>query len=244
MLLLLPLAAEEVSAQSCGNGLCEAEEASDCLEDCGFCGDYRCDPCLENNQACTDDCLCGDFLCDVTESAETCPEDCLGSICGDLICDLNEECELDCLIASAPLCDGGPYCGDGLLDEGEACDDGNREDGDCCSSLCELESELGSCDDGDICNGQESCGATGCVPGQALRCDDEDDCTADSCDPESGCLHLELRDCVPDPSGAPVDGDEDDGDGDDSGLGGEPPGGDNPPIGTLGGGGCSLSLRP
>jgi cysteine-rich repeat protein len=229
-------------AQLCGNGLCESEEDSSCAFDCGSCGDLKCDPCLENDQICPSDCYCGDSYCDVTESPETCQEDCLGSICGDLICDFDEVCPLDCVTEAAPLCSGGSYCGDGLLDDGEACDDGNGDDGDCCSSLCEFEADLGSCDDDDVCNGQESCAATGCVPGTGLVCDDQDSCTADSCDPESGCLYLELRDCVPDPSGAPVDNDDDDGDGDeDSGVGGEEP---PPANGTLGGGGCSLSLRP
>lgn len=243
-LLLISLSGSGVFAQTCSNGLCEEGEDIDCPEDCGSCGDLKCDPCLENNQACAEDCYCGDFICDVTETAEDCPDDCLGSICGDLVCDFDEVCALDCIVETAPLCGGGAYCGDGLLDAGEVCDDGNQEDGDCCSALCEFEADLGSCDDDDVCNGQESCAATGCIPGSALNCDDQDNCSADSCDPESGCLHLELRDCVPDPSGEPVANDGEGGGGDDSGVGGEAPNGRGPSVGTLGGAGCSLSLRP
>jgi cysteine-rich repeat protein len=241
-LACLAMAASESRAQYCGNALCETDEEALCPEDCGYCGDLKCDPCMENSQSCAVDCYCGDFYCDATEAFESCPEDCMGSVCGDLVCDFDEDCVLDCVLESGPQCSGGPYCGDGLLDEGEACDDGNGEDGDCCSSLCEFEADLGSCDDDDVCNGQESCAVTGCVPGTAMVCDDQDDCTSDSCDPESGCLYLELQDCVPDPSGAPVDNDNDDGDGDeDSGVGGEGP---PPANGTLGGGGCSLIFRP
>jgi len=51
-----------------------------------------------------------------------------------------------------------------------------------------------SCDDGNPCNGIETCDtATGqCQPGQPLTCDDGDPCTADSCDPSGGCIHLPL----------------------------------------------------
>ncbi len=39
------------------------------------------------------------------------------------------------------------------------------------------------CDDGQFCNGRESCEpASGCVPGAAPTCDDRRDCTADYCD--------------------------------------------------------------
>ncbi|MEC9071205.1 MAG: hypothetical protein VX938_02455, partial [Myxococcota bacterium] len=48
------------------------------------------------------------------------------------------------------------------------------------------------CDDGDVCNGAESCialvnGFYGCSPGETLNCDDDDPNTADSCEPSGGC---------------------------------------------------------
>jgi len=51
-----------------------------------------------------------------------------------------------------------------------------------------------SCDDGNPCNGIETCDtATGqCQPGQPLTCDDGDPCTVDSCDPTAGCIFLPL----------------------------------------------------
>jgi len=51
-----------------------------------------------------------------------------------------------------------------------------------------------SCDDGNPCNGIETCDtATGqCQPGQPLTCDDGDPCTVDSCDPSGGCIFLPL----------------------------------------------------
>ena len=44
------------------------------------------------------------------------------------------------------------------------------------------------CGDWDICNGYESCDASGsCQPGPGEACEDHDPCTDDSCDAESGC---------------------------------------------------------
>ncbi|NUN16022.1 MAG: hypothetical protein HUU55_20535, partial [Myxococcales bacterium] len=49
------------------------------------------------------------------------------------------------------------------------------------------------CDDGDVCNGIESCDpATGCVSGTPLVCDDGNVCTTDTCDPVGGCVHTPI----------------------------------------------------
>lgn len=50
-----------------------------------------------------------------------------------------------------------------------------------------------TCDDGDPCNGVETCDATSgtCVPGSALPCDDGMACTTDSCMAGVGCQHDE-----------------------------------------------------
>ena len=46
------------------------------------------------------------------------------------------------------------------------------------------------CDDGDVCNGAETCDpATGCVAGTPLVCDDGNECTDDVCDPVDGCVY-------------------------------------------------------
>jgi hypothetical protein len=45
------------------------------------------------------------------------------------------------------------------------------------------------CDDGNVCNGAETCVAGACQPGTALNCDDANVCTTDSCVPASGCAH-------------------------------------------------------
>lgn len=49
----------------------------------------------------------------------------------------------------------------------------------------------GECDDGDLCNGAESCDPSSgtCAPGDAISCDDFDPCTADTCDSTGGCVN-------------------------------------------------------
>lgn len=42
------------------------------------------------------------------------------------------------------------------------------------------------CDDGDACNGAETCVGGSCQSGTPVNCDDSDACTADSCDPGTG----------------------------------------------------------
>src|SRR5204862_7074329 len=46
------------------------------------------------------------------------------------------------------------------------------------------------CDDGNFCNGLETCVDNQCTPGAAPSCDDHNGCTDDSCDPQLGCLHV------------------------------------------------------
>jgi hypothetical protein len=50
------------------------------------------------------------------------------------------------------------------------------------------------CDDGNVCNGGETCVAHTCHAGTLLGCDDGNPCTADSCNPGSGCLHAGVGD--------------------------------------------------
>jgi hypothetical protein len=69
------------------------------------------------------------------------------------------------------------------------------DDGDACNGVETCDALLGcvagtalTCDDGDACNGVETCDALlGCVAGAPLECDDGNACTVDSCDPALGC---------------------------------------------------------
>ncbi len=73
------------------------------------------------------------------------------SICGNALVDDGEQCDApgETGVYSTtivgrqctPICNFGPYCGDGILQTqyAEECDDGNNEDLDFCSSICQIE---------------------------------------------------------------------------------------------------------
>lgn len=66
--------------------------------------------------------------------------------------------------------DMGPTCGNGVLDPGEDCDDGaaNGHSGDACNQYCQFVCAVdANCDDGDVCNGAETCVDHACRPGSA-----------------------------------------------------------------------------
>jgi hypothetical protein len=53
-----------------------------------------------------------------------------------------------------------------------------------------------ACDDGNACDGVETCAAGVCQPGVPLACDDGNPCTADSCSPTLGCVHGAITGCA------------------------------------------------
>lgn len=73
------------------------------------------------------------------------------SICGNALVDDGEQCDVPGETGTysttivgrqcTPVCDFGPYCGDGILQTlyGEECDDGNNDDLDFCSAICKIE---------------------------------------------------------------------------------------------------------
>ena len=95
-------------------------------------------------------------------------------------CNGIELCEEGTCVAGVPLCDDGTEC------TTDSCD----EDSDSCT----FEPDHASCQDDDLCNGEELCVPTrGCVDGPRATCVDGDPCTVGFCDPETGC-GFELRD--------------------------------------------------
>jgi hypothetical protein len=48
------------------------------------------------------------------------------------------------------------------------------------------------CDDGDLCNGEETCQDGVCVSGTPLVCEDANACTVDDCDPAIGCTYAPI----------------------------------------------------
>ncbi len=151
-----------------------------------------------NGDGCDDDCT---LTCEVDADCDN------GDPCnGAETCDMNV-CAVGVLPADGTVdCDAGgmtgscysglcspPNCGNSMVDTGEDCDDGRngiQTDGcrDDCAYTCSDDSE---CDDGDACNGTETCDDTAhtCTEPADLDCDDTDDCTLDSCDVASGCVN-------------------------------------------------------
>ncbi|MDQ3177102.1 MAG: MopE-related protein [Actinomycetota bacterium] len=68
--------------------------------------------------------------------------------------------------------------------------------------------DLTECDDGDACNGGETCDAATCVAGTPPALDDGNACTADSCDPVTGPTHDPLPSGTPCADGDVCNGDE------------------------------------
>lgn len=121
------------------------------------CGDTICNG-TETFATCSNDCapVCGDAIC---TAGEDCPADCAaeGPVCGNFVCDAGESnatCPTDC----APV---GPVCGDGTCDVGEECAEDCGPVGPVCGD--------GTCDDGEEC--AEDCGAVGPVCGNFV-CED------------------------------------------------------------------------
>jgi hypothetical protein len=52
------------------------------------------------------------------------------------------------------------------------------------------------CPDANVCNGDETCLATACLPGTPPTCDDGDACTADGCNAVAGCVSSPIAGCL------------------------------------------------
>ncbi|MES1178300.1 MAG: hypothetical protein ABUL62_28520, partial [Myxococcales bacterium] len=99
--------------------------------------------------------------------------------------------------ADTNACNGVEVCQAGACTAGTAppIDDGNPCTADSCdpsSGVAHVPVAAGtSCSDGNACNGDETCSATGqCTTGPILTADDGNPCTEDACDPTLGLTHF------------------------------------------------------
>ena len=104
------------------------------------------------------------------------------------------------IMATAATCHHGVcragMCGDGTLDAGEQCDDHNLVDGDGCQRDCTFTCvDDAGCQDGNACNGNETCTVANhlCHPAATpLDCNDMNPCTNDSCNMMTGCVNASV----------------------------------------------------
>ncbi|RLB57985.1 MAG: hypothetical protein DRI34_06280 [Deltaproteobacteria bacterium] len=145
-------------------------------------------------------------------------DDCRSGMCVGGIC-CEQECPGPCSSCAVPgslgscqmvpddtpcpdgdRCNGDETCQNGQCLPGEPplCQDDNP----CTEDVCNAASgcifrpvaDGTSCDDGDLCNGEEICQQGSCVMQAPADCDDGNPCTEDSCEPGSGCQHRQLAD--------------------------------------------------
>ncbi|MDP2341599.1 MAG: tandem-95 repeat protein [Deltaproteobacteria bacterium] len=165
----------------CGDG--EVDPGEDCDGDascnplCRTCGTGTCDAPFEDADNCSADCVCGDGLCQGSESDfeiggfQRCAFDC--GTCGDGTCgngESLESCAFDCSVCGNGLCEGGestpfrnctqdcPRCGNG------SCSSDDGETSQTCPTDCGT-----SCGDG-VCNGDET--AQSCSLSECAVCGD------------------------------------------------------------------------
>ena len=171
--------------ETCQAGACSAGPPPAC-DDGRFCnGVESCDPtagCLAGSAPCHDGVPCTLDSCnEVADSCSFDPEDlsCIDAVfCNGVeYCDPVDDCQ-----AGAP-----PDCNDGIGCTVDSCNEP--------ATTCDNIPDDGACQDGDVCDGTESCDAAlGCQEGPTLDCDDGNACTVDSCDGIGGCLHTPVAD--------------------------------------------------
>ncbi len=189
----------------------------------------------DDGDACTDD-SCVDGACHYADNSGDCDDEnlctendiCAGGTCAGIAvdCDDGDICTTDACdpatgdcsnTNNTAACDDGnacteeDACADGvcaganiICPEGEWCVDGVCTPRPCVDDV--------GCDDGDACNGPETCDLTDpdngvCVPGTPVDCDDADLCTTDSCDSPAGDCTNEAVICDPGFACDPATGD-------------------------------------
>ncbi len=131
---------------------------------------------------------CGNGVPEAGEDCSNCP--------ADVQCPAGTECIAGvCVPLTGACCFTGGTCQDGLTDADCVVAGGTYQgNGSVCAKTFCRECALDiDCDDGDPCNGLETCVGGICQPGIPLDCDDANACTADSCDPLVGCINTPIN---------------------------------------------------
>ena len=187
------------------NNVCTGIETCDPVNGCQAGTPLNCD---DGELCTTDSCV---PLTGCANDAVQCPA---GEQCdsADGICKPVPECTVDADCDNGFFCDGAETCdAAGICQPGTPvdCDDGVGCTVDTCdetSDTCANTPDDASCDDGDVCNGSETCDPVNdCQAGTPLNCDDGDFCTNDSCDPVAGCVFTPVE-CTAGEQCDPADG--------------------------------------
>jgi hypothetical protein len=186
-------------------GACLVGRTLDC-DDANPCTDEVCNPsvgCVRTNNTgpCDDDDLCtGGDVC----SGGACHGTPVVQCDDGNACNGTETCDpesAECVAGVPPSCaDGNPCTDDGCVPSAGCvhtnnvlpCNDHSvcTENDVCQNGTCTGTPRI-QCDDGNACNGKETCNPTTglCVAGAAPDCDDDNPCTDDSCTGAGGCVH-------------------------------------------------------
>jgi hypothetical protein len=152
--------------------------------------------CSDGINCTADECNAMTGACLNTPAHDRCtaPEMCLPDLGGCAIpppCTGDGDCDDGNPCNGAETCNPDTGCQAGTPID---CDDGVHCTADVCNpadGTCSHTAEDWRCDDGNACNGRESCDATAdCRPGTPVNCNDGVSCTDDSCDVATGdCSH-------------------------------------------------------
>jgi hypothetical protein len=167
---------EDFTVTFCGEGFCRR------LSVC-FRGEERCEARTPP--------IATDVTCDRVD------DDCDGAVDDDAFCPCyaDSECDDGNPCNGVETCTIGVGCNTGTPME---CDDAVSCTDDTCNPLtrlCEHTALDALCDDGNPCNGGETCDArAGCMVGTPVNCDDRIACTDDACDTRTGaCSHTPIH---------------------------------------------------
>ena len=120
--------------------------------------------------------LCAEYGCSIKVDAfQTFIEDFIGLVGSQ--CASNDECQ-------AGLCEDGICCQSACPNACQICNAPGLE------GTCSTAPEGWSCQDADVCNGDETCVAGVCTPGAEMVCDDGDACTNNTCHAANGCIFI------------------------------------------------------
>jgi formylglycine-generating enzyme required for sulfatase activity len=192
------------TVDTCGSGTCIYTLDNACVisEQCFDDGDKGTDFCLEckpvdsssdwtkldNGTTCGENAECQEGACNCI--AEKCVEEC---------CDVEAVCfDGGCC---TPQCDG-KECGDDGC--GGSCGECTGPQEECVAGQCKCQPDCedkacgndgcvdscGTCDDGNPCNGVETCDLGACVVGESVDCSDVPQCMQAQCNPLSGACDL------------------------------------------------------